>query len=126
MRPVTREQCRAIGRLRCPRCLEGAVYNGMISMHANCPVCGLLYYREQGFFLGALYIAYGLGVPLLFAAMILTSRALHRSIFDSFWHSLVLFIPITPWIFRYSRVIWMHAIQHLDPIDKHHRNSACG
>ena len=57
MRPVSPDQLRAVRRLRCPRCLQGVVFNGIISMHTNCPVCGLLYNREQGFFLGALYIA---------------------------------------------------------------------
>ena len=123
MRPISPDQLRAVRRLRCPRCLQGAVFNGIISMHTNYPVCGLLYNREQGFFLGALYIAYGLGVPILLAAMLITSQVLRRNFSDSFWHSLVLFVPITPWIFRYSRIIWMHAIQHLDPLDTNQQHS---
>jgi len=123
MRRFSPEQWRAVRRLRCPRCLNGKVFNGAISMYANCPDCGLLYNREQGFFLGALYIAYGMGIPILLAAMWLTSLALRRPFFDSFWEALILFFPITPWIFRYSRVIWMHIIQHLDPLPQDRKNA---
>ena len=36
-------------------------------MHPQCPVCGLRYHREPGYFLGAMYISYGLAVPLMVA-----------------------------------------------------------
>ena len=85
-------------------------------MYTHCPNCGLLFNREQGFFLGALYIAYGLGIPILLACMLAVSLLFHRPFFDSFWEALVPFVPITLWIFRYSRVIWMHIVQHLDPL----------
>jgi hypothetical protein len=92
-------------------------------MYSTCPNCGLLYNREQGFFLGALYIAYGLGIPILLASMMAASLVLRRPFFDSFWEALIIFIPISPWIFRYSRVIWMHIIQHLDPLPQDPRNA---
>jgi uncharacterized protein (DUF983 family) len=44
---------------RCPRCRHGAVCAGLFRMHARCPVCGLVFAREQGYFTGAMYLSYG-------------------------------------------------------------------
>lgn len=52
---------------RCPRCAEGAIFKpglgGLLgAMNETCAVCGLRFSREQGYFLGAIYVSYGLGV----------------------------------------------------------------
>ena len=57
--------CMRLGALvkqRCPRCLQGPVFAGLFHMHAQCPVCGLSFEREPGYFTGALYLSYGLGI----------------------------------------------------------------
>ena len=53
---------RAILRARCPRCRRGAIFArwrflGFGVLHPMCPECGVLYQREQGYFLGAMYIS---------------------------------------------------------------------
>lgn len=115
---ISRQRLRAILHLRCPRCLTGPTFRSLITMYEHCPNCGLLYEREQGFFVGALYVAYGLGIPLLLLAMLMAALAMGRRMTNSFWPAFVLFLPLTPWIFRYSRVIWLHLIQHLDPLKR--------
>jgi len=35
-------------------------------MHDRCPGCGLHFNREPGYFLGAMYISYGLGLAVIF------------------------------------------------------------
>ena len=47
-------------RLRCPLCGEGKLFRGWLRMNAECPHCGLKFEREPGFFLGSIYINYGL------------------------------------------------------------------
>ena len=47
-------------RLRCPVCGEGQLFKGLFSMHPTCPHCGIKYEREPGFFLGSIYINYGI------------------------------------------------------------------
>lgn len=32
-------------------------------MFDNCPVCGLKFEREQGYFLGAMYVSYLVSIP---------------------------------------------------------------
>src|SRR5438552_15803247 len=48
----------AVWHKRCPRCLQGPIYERGMTMHARCPVCGLRLEREQGYFMGAMYISY--------------------------------------------------------------------
>ena len=47
----------AIIHLRCPRCHHGKVFNGIFSMNVRCPVCRLVFEREPGYFLGAMYVS---------------------------------------------------------------------
>ncbi|HEY2739824.1 MAG TPA: DUF983 domain-containing protein [Thermoanaerobaculia bacterium] len=35
-------------RLRCPRCGEGRLFEGWNRLNESCPVCGLVYERENG------------------------------------------------------------------------------
>jgi uncharacterized protein (DUF983 family) len=35
-------------RQRCPRCGEGRIYRGWVSLHDHCPHCHLQYLRDQG------------------------------------------------------------------------------
>jgi len=36
-------------------------------MHDRCPACGFHFNREPGYFLGAMYISYGLGLAIVIA-----------------------------------------------------------
>lgn len=99
----------AILRLRCPRCLGGRVFGGLVRMNERCPVCGVHFHKEPGYFLGAMYASYFLGVGLLTTFYLIT-----RVLFPE-WPSVlsaaaavVPYLPLIPLVFRYSRVIWMH------------------
>ena len=106
---------RAIARLRCPRCMDGAVFESLWRMHPLCPRCKLKYEREQGYFVGAMYVSYGmalaLGTPLAVALMVFGDFSANQSVL-----TVGAIIPfLTPLLFRYSRVLWMHLDQLLDP-----------
>jgi len=58
-------QLGALARLRCPRCHKGRLFHGWFGMNDPCPVCGLILQREEGYFLGAMYVSYGLSVSFL-------------------------------------------------------------
>jgi hypothetical protein len=80
-----------------------------------CPVCGLSFLREAGYFLGAMYISYGLGVATVLPVAVLLAVVLE-------WHLVVVLLIAVlqtllsvPLFFRYSRVIWLHADQMIDP-----------
>jgi uncharacterized protein (DUF983 family) len=44
--------------LRCPNCGAGTLFRRPLAMHERCARCGLLFEREEGFFLGAMVFNY--------------------------------------------------------------------
>jgi|RhiMetdeSRZDD1v2_1073273.scaffolds.fasta_scaffold636161_3 uncharacterized protein (DUF983 family) len=99
----------ALLRQRCPRCLQGPIYRLWLTMHEQCPVCGMRYEREPGYFIGAMYVSYGMATILIGLIMYLLYLALP----DWDLGILVLmatgiFVPFVPMATRYSRVIWMY------------------
>ena len=52
-------------RLRCPRCGEGKLFKGLFAMADACSSCGLDFQREQGYYIGAMYINYGMTTLIL-------------------------------------------------------------
>jgi len=42
--------------LRCPACGEGRVFSAVVKTNERCAECGMLFYREQGYFVGSIYI----------------------------------------------------------------------
>ena len=48
-------------------------------MYENCPVCGLKFEREQGYFVGALYVSYGLSILPVLALVLIFWRVAHWS-----------------------------------------------
>jgi uncharacterized protein (DUF983 family) len=106
----------AIARGRCGRCGEGRVFRGMFAMNENCPVCGLKFGREPGYFTGAMYFSYALQIvviALLFPAVGVLAPAWTLDWkFLAAWGISLAFVPA---VFRYSRVIWIHLDRSLDP-----------
>jgi uncharacterized protein (DUF983 family) len=63
----------AVVRMRCPRCRRGRMFKGLLQMNDPCPVCGLIFEREEGYFLGAMYVSYVLGCAVVGAAYFLAA-----------------------------------------------------
>jgi uncharacterized protein (DUF983 family) len=102
-------------RLRCPRCGEGMLFRGWFRMRPRCDWCGLIYEREPGFFLGSIYVNYGLTAVLTTAAYFLNfvTEAVSEE-----WILVLLaaFCVLFPaWFFRYARSLWMGFDQYWDP-----------
>jgi uncharacterized protein (DUF983 family) len=110
------ERLLTILRLRCPACGEGAVFRGTFTMNELCPTCGLRFLREPGYFLGAMYFSYGMAIPLialltLGAYLVFPRWRLHYLVLLA-W---VIFLPMAPLVYRYSRVMWIHLDRYMDP-----------
>ncbi|HXZ27987.1 MAG TPA: DUF983 domain-containing protein [Terriglobales bacterium] len=112
----------AIRRGLCPRYRQGPIFRGSFyfrfpKMHERCPVCALKYEREQGYFLGAMYFSYALGIVILAAFMALfwwlTGWKLEWLLLAAF----VLFLPFVPFVTLFSRVLWIHFDRGVDPED---------
>lgn len=84
-------------------------------MNDRCHVCGLNFNREPGYFLGAMYISYGLGLALVFALgaflWVLTGWRFFKV---AIWATLF-FLPFAPMLTLLSRVLWIYLDQTVDP-----------
>lgn len=105
----------AILRLRCPRCLRGEVFESLWKMHRTCPSCQLEYEREQGYFVGAMYISYGMALVLCVPMVLCLIFIWEFSASEVFLAILLTFAPLSPLFLRYSRILWMHFDQFVDP-----------
>lgn len=113
------KRVRAILRLRCPVCLEGKVFHSIFGMNKTCPHCEVVFEREHGYYLNSMFIAYGIGFLILVpSAILLAMRQVSIAFFTIFL--VVEVVIITPILFRYSRVLWLHIDQVLDPRTAQH------
>lgn len=105
-----RERLIAILQQRCPVCLEGPMFSGPFKMAYRCPKCGHRFERETGYFQGAMYVSWALGVGL-FAVIAVVSTWLVAPLIGlplAMAAAFGAYLPIVPILFRYSRVIWAH------------------
>jgi len=97
----------AVLLMRCPRCREGAVFRGLLLTNRVCQVCGLEFERENGYFTGAMYISYFLGIVTtapVWLTLLLTEKSLGLIIGVTV-AQVVVSMPI---FYHYSRVLWLH------------------
>jgi uncharacterized protein (DUF983 family) len=111
-----RARCAAILSGRCPCCDRATIFAHGLTMHERCPTCGIAFSREPGYFAGAMYISYALGLPIVF-----TLATTLRLVFSTWSFECVmavatlLFLPTVPLLFRYSRILWIHFDRAVDP-----------
>jgi uncharacterized protein (DUF983 family) len=105
----------AVLLLRCPRCLSGAVWKGFITMNVACPVCGFVYDRESGYFAGAMVVSYALAVPILAAMVLALIKVVGVDTVVALIIGNTAYLVLVPFIFRYSRVLWLHLDWLIDP-----------
>ena len=99
---------------KCPRCRQGDFltshpYNLKKAgeIHEHCSSCGVKYSLEPGFYFGAMYVSYGLGV-----ALFVTLWVSFNLFFDNVPIGLQIFIIITlsvlltPYLYALSKIIW--------------------
>jgi uncharacterized protein (DUF983 family) len=107
---------------KCPSCRKGEMFKGnaysnqISEMNEKCLVCGEDFKREPGFYFGAAYVSYALGVALwvaLYVAMILLSKmglfqfSLSENPITFIIIGIVLLLSLLPLLFRLSRVMWL-------------------
>jgi hypothetical protein len=84
-------------------------------MYDVCPVCGLKFNREQGYFLGAMYVSYGLSIPPVLALLLILWRLAGWSFAAAIIGAFVAYLPFVPLVVRLSRVIWIWIDRAVDP-----------
>jgi len=105
---------------RCPRCrqersIAARCFRGWLAMHERCPVCNLKFEREQGYFVGAMYVSYMLAIPPTSRWSPVCGSPPDGRYQFALLGAVVAYLPFVPMMMRLSRVIWMYIDQAFDP-----------
>jgi uncharacterized protein (DUF983 family) len=104
----------SISKMKCPQCQEGAFLvshpydlSKMGDIHENCDCCGLKYSKEPGFYYGAMYVAYAIGVAIFVTLwtsfnLFITNVSVGFQIFVIITSTVLL----SPYIYALSKLIW--------------------
>jgi ABC-type glutathione transport system ATPase component len=87
-------------------------------MHPTCLTCGLKFEREQGYFLGAIYINYAATVGCMLVGFFLLEYLVHLSLTYQLivWISFGVFFPIL--FYRYSKSLWLCLDYIFSPVEE--------
>jgi uncharacterized protein (DUF983 family) len=102
-------------RLRCPMCGRSKLFRSWFRMHHACDQCGIKFDRGPGFYLGSIYINYGL------TAFVVTVGYLVMFFADTPYpgtrlvllSAFCLLFPLC--FFRYARSLWLAMDVYFDP-----------
>ena len=106
----------SILKCKCPTCRTGNVFtdpatswNNYNKMNEYCPVCGLRFELEIGFFWGAMYVGYGFNVALSVNLGIAVYVFGHNPDVWVYMSAIILGIILTyRFNFRYARILLLH------------------
>jgi uncharacterized protein (DUF983 family) len=120
---------RAIIEMRCPKCHKGKMFANSTpykftkvhEMPEQCPCCGQPFQPEPGFYTGAMYVNYGFTVILSGMAFLILEVLLKVETYVFFGVYIGVLLLIGPFMFRYSRVIYLYMFVSYDKqaIEKH-------
>lgn len=126
MKDKKKSAIESLFKCKCPVCRTGNLFlytnpyrlKEMAKMPDICPVCGLSFTQELGFYWGAMYVSYLLTVFI---------SVINFIPFYLIWgwltweflivNTLILFI-LFPLMFRYSRVIWLYLFGNYNLIER--------
>jgi len=108
-------------RCRCPRCGLGRLFDQPWRVAAQCAFCHLPFYRESGYFVGAMYLNFIVSA-LVTAALFLVAGALHL------WRGFSLQDQLAAWtgvgavlclvLMRWSYGLWINLDFWISPWDE--------
>ena len=101
---------RRAARWRCPNCGRGCLFRGVFRMLPRCPKCGLSYFPEQGYYVGAMIINYAATtavVVTLFLVSLLFPEFTALSINSKILLWMVFAISLSLLLTRHSYSFWL-------------------
>lgn len=110
-------------RMKCPKCHTGDFFLGKSynfktvgRTHNRCPHCNEDFLREPGYYYGAMYVSYAIGVALF--SIIYASYSLWFSDY-SVWYpiGLIGFVSVVfgPYLYHLSKIVWISFFVKFDP-----------
>jgi uncharacterized protein (DUF983 family) len=110
-----RSKLYSIFKFKCPHCHEGEFFVDRNPYHLvrigdlleTCPVCHRKYTPEPGFYFGAMYVAYALGVAL-FVTIYIATAVLYPEAPMWLYIALIIgsLVVIGPYMYAISKTIW--------------------
>lgn len=102
-------------RLKCPRCKTGNLFtdsnpynlNTLAKMPRHCPDCKLKLDPETGFYYGAMWISYAIGVLLSVFIICVCIFAFGMEVLWAFITMVIVHLLFSPYLFRFSRALWL-------------------
>jgi len=104
----------SIRKFKCPHCQEGDFFVSNVydlshvgDVRDSCEKCDASFTKEPGFYFGAMYVAYGIGVVL-----ILTLWATFNLLFENISTGVLIavivlsIVILSPYLFASSKIIW--------------------
>ena len=99
----------------CPKCHHGKVFRTSLlsfnigKMNKECPECHLNFTKEPGFYWGAMFVSYGLGIAEAFIAYFIC-RILGTDTFDliNLWIAIGTIVLLSPFNFKLARLVWLY------------------
>ena len=116
----------SIFRMKCPGCQEGDFFVSRPydlkkagDIHKHCPNCGLKYSKEPGFYYGAMYVSYALGVGVFVTVWTLFAIfAPTVSVGIQLLVMVTLIIVLAPYLYALSKIIWANLFIKYDQIEQ--------
>ena len=122
----------SIFKMRCPRCQEGDFFKSHPynlkkagDIYKNCPKCDLKYSPEPGFYFGALFVSYALGV-----ALFVTFWVAFNLFFEDMAVGLQILIIViasivtAPYFYSLSKIIWANMFMKYNGVLKSEKLSS--
>ena len=90
-------------------------FESWFTMRPECALCGLRFERAPGYWVGAIYVNYGVTTSLAIGGYFLlwTQTGLSTAGQFAVWIPFLLVFPL--WFFRYSRSFWLALEFFLNP-----------
>jgi uncharacterized protein (DUF983 family) len=105
-------------KLKCPDCGLGSLYRAPFRMNQHCEYCDLIYEREQGYFIGAIYLNV-IGTESLLLATLLIYGIITGKINQAILTALIVLAFTLPLVFfHHSRSLWLSIDHILNPTEK--------
>ncbi len=78
-----------------------------------------MFERESGYFAGAMVVSYALAVPILAGIVVALIIVGGLDAVAALIIGNTAYLVLVPFIFRYSRVVWLHVDWLIDPGERH-------
>ena len=102
-------------KLRCPACGVGRLYQSFVKMNDECPCCHMVFAREQGYFIGAIYVNVIVTESLIFSAYLISLWVLPVITSTVYIVLFILAFMLPLAFYRHARSIWLSFDYVIDP-----------